>query len=101
MTTRTAATAIAMSQRTQSIPGQPLPPKVLQINHQNAADAAKMVSHMGVLARLPGATNLPTNPMMIPVMITPMSSTMSPFRSLPVLRPAIYNALDITPLAPR
>jgi hypothetical protein len=44
MTTRTVATAIAISQRTQSIPGQPLPSKALQINqpiNQNAADAAK------------------------------------------------------------
>jgi hypothetical protein len=32
MTTRTVATATAMSQRTQSIPGQPLPSKALQIN---------------------------------------------------------------------
>ena len=50
----------------------------------------RIVSQMGVLSRLPGATNLPSKPMMIPATITPMTSTMSPFRSQPPLRPAVY-----------
>jgi hypothetical protein len=35
----------------------------------------RMVSQIGVLSLLPGATNLPSNPMMIPATITPMIST--------------------------
>jgi hypothetical protein len=89
MTTRTAATAIAMSQRTQSIPRLPLPPKALQINQpiKTPPMPQKMVSHMGVLSRLPGATNLPTNPMMIPVMITP-----DDFHHVSLLQPAASSA---------
>ena len=36
-----------------------------------------MVSQSGMLSRLPGATNLPNTPMMIPAMMTPMISTVS------------------------
>src|SRR3954452_16003391 len=36
------------------------------------------VSHSGMLSRSPGATNLPSSPMMRPAMRTPMISTMTP-----------------------
>jgi hypothetical protein len=35
-----------------------------------------------MLSRLPGATNLPSRPMMMPAMITPMTSTGDPFHPL-------------------
>ena len=34
----------------------------------------RMVSQIGMLSRVLGATNLPSRPMMIPAMITPMIS---------------------------
>src|SRR5215217_3683701 len=37
------------------------------------------VSQRGMLSRLPGAKNLPSSPMMMPAMITPMMSTGDPF----------------------
>src|SRR5215218_4014551 len=37
------------------------------------------VSHSGMLSRSPGAKNLPSSPMMMPAMITPMMSTGDPF----------------------
>src|SRR4029453_12624860 len=41
-----------------------------------------MVSQNGMLSRLPGAKNLPSRPMMMPAMITPMMSTGDPFQRL-------------------
>src|ERR671913_500649 len=37
------------------------------------------VSQSGMLSRFPGAKNLPSRPMMMPAMITPMMSTATPF----------------------
>src|SRR5215211_9283039 len=37
------------------------------------------VSQSGMLSRLPGAKNLPSRPMMMPAMITPMMSIATPF----------------------
>src|SRR4029450_9353930 len=37
------------------------------------------VSQSGMLSRSPGAKNLPSRPMMMPAMITPMMSTGDPF----------------------
>src|SRR5215207_1449470 len=41
-----------------------------------------MVSQSGMLSRLPGAKNLPSRPMMMPAMITPMMSNGDPFHLL-------------------
>src|SRR5918993_3689172 len=40
------------------------------------------VSQIGMLSRSPGAKNLPSRPMMMPAMITPMMSTGDPFHLL-------------------
>src|SRR5215204_2269024 len=40
------------------------------------------VSQSGMLSRSPGAKNLPTSPMMMPAMITPMMSNGDPFHAL-------------------
>src|SRR5829696_10157262 len=40
------------------------------------------VSQSGMLSRSPGAKNLPSRPMMMPAMITPMMSTGDPFHLL-------------------
>src|SRR5512132_2956126 len=40
------------------------------------------VSQSGMLSRSPGAKNLPSRPMMMPAMITPMMSTDDPFHLL-------------------
>src|SRR5512132_3789953 len=41
-----------------------------------------MVSQSGMLSRSPGAKNLPSRPMMMPAMITPITSTDDPFHLL-------------------
>src|SRR5215216_4137828 len=47
---------------------------------EHAADPQTTVSQSGMLSRSPGAKNLPSRPMMMPAMITPMMSiaTLSP-----------------------
>src|SRR5215203_3834685 len=53
------------------------------------------VSQSGMLSRSPGAKNLPSRPMMMPAMITPMMSTDDPFHLLG--RPCSGNARALAP----
>ena len=57
-----------------------------------------MVSQNGMLSRLPGAKNLPSRPMMMPAMITPMMSTGDPFHRL---RTALFPGIAGVPVRPR
>jgi hypothetical protein len=47
---------------------------------------------------LPGATNLPSSPMMMPAMITPMMSTGDPFH---LLGTALFRGVAGVPVRPR
>src|SRR5215211_8689718 len=58
------------------------------------------VSQRGMLSRSPGATNLPSRPMMMPAMITPMMSTDDPFHLLGRPCSGIARALAPRPTAP-
>src|SRR5215216_384417 len=56
------------------------------------------VSQSGMLSRLPGAKNLPSRPMMMPAMITPMMSTHDPFQ---LLGTALFLGVAGVPVRPR
>src|SRR5215213_6352449 len=56
------------------------------------------VSQSGMLSRSPGATNLPSSPMMMPAMITPMMSTGDPFH---LLGTALFHGVARVPVRPR
>ena len=83
MTTSTAAQAIATIHRTQSIPALPFPPNAVYTNQPMMTPPMphRMVSQIGMLSLSPGATNLPSSPMMMPAMMTPMISSASPSQS--------------------
>src|SRR5215207_5519106 len=57
------------------------------------------VSQSGMLSRSPGAKNLPSRPMMMPAMITPMMSTDDPFHLLGRPCSGIARALAPRPTA--
>src|SRR5215213_12029024 len=56
------------------------------------------VSQRGMLSRSPGAKNLPSRPMMMPAMMTPMMSTRDPFH---LLETAWFHGVARVPVRPR
>jgi hypothetical protein len=55
------------------------------------------VSQSGMLSRSPGAKNLPSRPIMMPAMITPMMSTGDPFH---LLGTALFGGVAGVPVRP-
>src|SRR5215208_6891908 len=56
------------------------------------------VSQSGMLSRSPGAKNLPSRPMMMPAMMTPMMSNGHPFH---LLGTALFHGVARVPVRPR
>src|SRR5215210_2089478 len=55
-----------------------------------------MVNQIGVLSRSPGATSLPSKPMMMPAMIKPMISTKTPSVAGPPPRRRLPRSREVT-----